>query len=344
VVRDAAFAARRANRPATAQPGYEPAVRLADGAVTAAVAARDTGDIVVATTSAVVCWRAGSGLVLPVLATGERTILGLSTDPAGRVVYVLYEDGEEIILRCFASTGPGPFTSMSQVTVLAPGDGPGGLYLQPSAGTADGEPVVTLDTPFGRASYRTLHLLPGPPREYLPASPAATRLLARAADCAWDWDDLFVRCLTGEGPSATGRWVPTWTPAVPPDSPLATPVVNWIAPASRVLEVAGVNCEGNLYWSEFNGRGFEAGQSRTAVAPHPDGFRAACLVAPGSVVAATGRNEVSRFRVSGTELRRTSGPVTVSTPARVVFLAPRSRANGVVAVTEDGSAVTIPGL
>jgi tetratricopeptide (TPR) repeat protein len=344
VVRDAAFAARRAGRPATAWPGHEPPVRLADGAVTAAVAARDTGDIVVATTSAVVCWRAGSGLVLPVLATGERTVLGLSTDPSGRVVYVLYEDGEDTVLRCFASTGPGSFASMGQKLIPVPADGRDGLYLQPSAGTAGGEPVVTLTIPPVRISYRTLYLLDEPPRGFLFEGRVVTHLLARAADCAWDWDDLFVRCLTGGGPSATGRWVANWTPAVPPDSPLVTAAVDWIAPASRVLEVAGVDREGNLYWSEFNGRGFEAGQSRTATVPHPDGFRAVCLVAPGTVMAATGRNEVSRFRVSGTELRRTSGPVTVSTPARVVFLARRPRANGVVAVTEDGSAVTIPGL
>jgi hypothetical protein len=308
------------------------------------VVARDTGDLVIATTSAVVCWRAGSGLVLPVLATGARTVLGLSTDPAGRTVFVLYGDGKDTLLRCFTSSGAGPFESMGQALIPVTTDGRDRLYLQPSAGMCNGEPVVTLATPAGRTTYQTLYLLPEPPREFLPDGRGTTHLLARATACTWDWDDRFVRFLPGPGFNVTDRWVATWTPAVPPDSSMATAPVDWIAPAYRVLEVAGVDAEGNLYWSEFDGRNPEVRQSRTATRTHPDGFRAVCLVAPGAVMAATGRNEVSRFRVTGMELQRTSGPVTVSMPSRVVFLASRLRANGVVAITEDGSAVTIPGL
>jgi len=202
----------------------------------------------------------------------------------------------------------------------------------------------TSPEPAGRTTYQTLYLLPEPPREFLPDGRGTTHLLARATACTWDWDDRFVRFLPGPGFNVTDRWVATWTPAVPPDSSMATAPVDWIAPAYRVLEVAGVDAEGNLYWSEFDGRNPEVRQSRTATRTHPDGFRAVCLVAPGAVMAATGRNEVSRFRVTGMELQRTSGPVTVSMPSRVVFLASRLRANGVVAITEDGSAVTIPGL
>ena len=345
VVRDAVFAARRAVRPLHSSPGHEPPVRLADGVVTAAVVARDTGDIVIATTNAVVCWRVGSGLILPILTVGSRTILGLSTHPAGSVVYVLYADGADTFLRCFTSTGPGPFESTSLAAIPVPVDGRDSLYIQPSAGTLSGDLVVTLATPSGRTSYRTQHLLEESPREFLPEGQGTTHLLARAMACAWDWDGRFIQCLPlGGGFNASGRWVATWTPAVPPDSPSATAPVDWIAPAYSVLEVAGMDAEGNLYWSEFDGRDSEAGLSRTATVARADGFLAACLVASGTVVAATRRNEVFRFRVSGTELQRVSGPVVVSIPSRVVFLAPQPDASRVVAITEDGSAVVIPGL
>jgi hypothetical protein len=119
--------------------------------------------------------------------------------------------------------------------------------------------------------------------------------------------------------------------------------VDWITPIHRVMEVAGVDKDGALYWSEFDVRSYDPVWSKTASETNADGFLAACLLGPGTVGAVTGQNEVHWLRVSGgPKFRAWAPPRRLALPSRVAALVARPHANEVVAVLDDGSAVRIP--
>ena len=104
----------------------------------------------------------------------------------------------------------------------------------------------------------------------------------------------------------------------------------------------GIDSSGSLYWSRFAAQGTDR-QAHTASISDPDQFVAACLVAPGLVVAAAGRNQLIRLRAVGAKLRPVGAALELTLPARVVFLASRP-GNGVVAVLADGSLLRLPSL
>jgi hypothetical protein len=338
VVRDAGFAARRPARPRPAAPPPDPTTRLADGAVRAVAVARDTFDLVVATTTAVSLWRADGGQVVPVSATNALDVIGLAVTPDGRQVYVLYR-GDGLLLRCF--TADGPRTAPHGQIQLDDPPADAEFYLQPSPAARDGQSTVTLADGRGRLTFRGPYLLTVPSDEFL-ADGRATRLLITGAGCAWDWDDRFVRCLPLGNARTARRWVPPWTPGVPPGSSLAAPPLDWLTPAAGVLEVVGTDHEGVLHWTEFDGRSSDGPQQQTLARPHPDRYAAACLVAPGLVAAVTGGNEVHWLRAAGNAFWEFAKPKRLAVPARAVFLAARPQANEVVVVFADGSSVCIP--
>lgn len=340
VVRDALFAARApAGRPVS--PPHPVSVRLADGTVTAVVVARDSLDLVVATTSVIICWRAADGRVVSVLPTGRREVLGLSVAPDGDTLYVLYSDGDGTTLRCFESASPGLIVTMGLADQGVAPDEP--LYIQPSCSAWAGEPVVTLCVRSQRVSYRGHYLLAGTPREYAAGGEHTCLLASGHGGETWDWNEGFLWYRPGSPPSGPPvRLVAPWLPGVPEGSPLVVPPLDWVTPAPGILEAVGVDREGAMYWSEFDARDPARRQSRTATATHPHGYRAACLTAPGSVVAVTGQNEVLRFAAVGSVLKLRGAARRVDLPARAVFLAARRPANELVVVLDDGTAVRLP--
>lgn len=350
VVRDAAFSTRTpVRRPAAAPaPIHEPAVRLAEGGVTAVAVARDTGDLVVATTRAIVVWQAADGRAVPLFPTGRRTVLALSVSASGGVIYALSSeaspDEEEhgYLLRCFASPGrPGVFRPMSRVKVGSKDADPGGWHLQPSPSTRGGEYSVTLATSEGRTTYRGKHLQPQRPEWYHEEQTLPTYLLVDNETRTWEWIDRVMECRSVS--VVDYDWPVPWVPGRPEGCSLAAPRVDWLTPTAQVLEVAGVDEGGALYWSEFDARGRSDPRAKTATEAHPDRFLAACLLGPGSVAAVTGQNEVHWLRVTGgPKFRSWAPPRRLSVPARCVALVSRPQANEVVAVFDDGSAVRVP--
>jgi hypothetical protein len=323
--------------------GHEPPIPLADGTVTAVAVARDSFDLIVATTSVVVCWRIDDGRVLPVC-PAAGTVIGLSTDPGGGVVYVLTTDEGEFRVRCLAAGRSGSFQAMGQkewVEGRDPVDG--GWYLEPSASFGQGDYQVTVAGPGGRLRLSGWYLRTGYPDRYL-SDGRNTHLLVRGGETrAWDWDDRLVRLLaTDSGVRVHCRWVPHWTPGVPAGNPLAAPAPGWITPVPGVLEVVGIDLDGVLHWSEFDGRDAEDPGSRSASASHPDGYRAACLTAPGAVAAVTGQNEVHWLRVSGGGFKPWAAAKKLHVPTRVAAVVSRPQANEVIVLLEDASAVRVP--
>jgi hypothetical protein len=351
VVRDAAFSSRATvRRPATPTPlTHEPVVPLAEGRVTAVAVARDTGDIVVATSSALVFWEVDEGRVLPVCSIVWRDVFALSVASAGGLVYVLYADDDnddDSSLGCFASPSRrGSFRAQGQVFIAVPDVNARDCYLQPEPSSHRGEPIITLSTPDKRLTFRGVNLQPERTTSFRPSSGGTTHLLVEHDEsCSWEWEGRDLRCRYVDGPTSTGCTcqVP-WVPGRPEGGTLDGTRVDWITPIQRVLEVAGVDADGALYWSEFDARGSGSTRSKTVTETHHDRFLAACLLGPGAVAAVTGQNEVHWLRVTGgPRFRAWAPPRKLAVPARAVAIVSRPHANEVVAVLDDGSAVRVP--
>ena len=249
--------------------------------------ARQTSDLVVATTGGVICWRVTEGRVVPVMPVGPGSVVGLATDPRGEVIYMLNANRNGFLLRCFAADGSGSFALTSEVRETVESDGGSAWYLQPAASIRDGNPRVTVAGPHERVTFVGRYLQ-GHPAEAFQTDGRNTHLLVEAGAYAWDWDDRFVRCLGDKsGDPVIARWVPHWTPAAPVDTLPASPHVDWHTPEPGVLEVAGTDRDGHVCWSEFDARDPDQRPPRTATASHPDGYRSVCIVGRGAVAAVT---------------------------------------------------------
>ncbi|HEX4610067.1 MAG TPA: hypothetical protein VH092_17875, partial [Urbifossiella sp.] len=83
-----------------------------------------------------------------------------------------------------------------------------------------------------------------------------------------DWDERFLRLLSGHDPARPRcRWLPHWSPAVPPGSSITVPRVDWLTPSPGVLEVAGVDKDGTVHWFRFDGRDPANTSARSAPPP-----------------------------------------------------------------------------
>jgi tetratricopeptide (TPR) repeat protein len=342
VARDAAFACRRSSPASIRLPADHTApVRLTDGTVTAVIVARDTFDLIIATDTAVVCWRVDEGRIIPILATHSRQVIGLSTDPRGRIVFVLRAEGSDAILRCFVADGSDTFRSHGVRWLEDPELGAQRWYLQPSALIRDDEPLITLSGAAGRTFHYGTYLRTKPLEWFFPDGLDTHLLLVGADGCAWDWDERFMRCLPSAPGGQTCRWLPAWRPAIPAGSPLHVKAIDWLAPAPRVLEVTGLDSEGIVYWSKFDARDPDNRECRTACTAQPECYLASCLMAPGKVAAVTGRNEVHWLKASATQLKPWAASRKLSTPTRAVALAARPPAHELLVILEDGSVVRL---
>jgi hypothetical protein len=134
---------------------------------------------------------------------------------------------------------------------------------------------------------------------------------------------------------------PNWIPSIPPGSTLLTPPLDWLCQGAGLLELAGLSRAGAVCWSWFDVQEPHNPRQRTISRSDPDGYLAACLVAPGVLCASTASSKIHWLRVSGKSLERyATSALDVLVPP--VALVSRPIANEVVAVLMDGSAVRLP--
>jgi hypothetical protein len=338
VVRDAAYAARQGERrrPATSLPLDAPPVKLADGTTVGVVAAHESRDLIVATTRAVVCWRAADGRVVPLYQGAGREVLGLSADPAGRMVFVLFGEGPRVYLTSYVAHGANSFSSVAQHEVTAQWDLRELYHLHPAAHPRDGDVRVTLYAGDKRMMFAGPLLRPRATGE---GRDVYLRVVGEPD--VWGWDVGSLRWF-GDAGTVT-KWRADWEPAIPEGSPLTVRAVDWMTPSPRVLQIVGVDRPGVVHWSKFDAHRTDGptDSKQTASLAHPAGFLAACLERPDHVVAATATNELHWLRAGGKGLEPRTAPRTLPVPARIVALAARRPGEGVAAVLEDGSAVVV---
>jgi hypothetical protein len=118
--------------------------------------------------------------------------------------------------------------------------------------------------------------------------------------------------------------------------------VDWLAPAEMLLEVTGVDADGDVYWSEFDARPVTNPKVRTATAPVSTKYVAACLVGPGKVAAAAADNQIHWLHPAEGELKPLARPTPLQPPAPIFAITARPAANELVAVLSNGLALRIP--
>ncbi len=347
VVRDAREALRRATRPAAGPSSLE-ALQLLPGPVTAAAVARESGDLVLANAAGrIVLYRGGDEGTVTVAWGNQALPSALALDGTARQVVAMIASPPAVWLESFVARGE---TGYEALTQLAVGDFPDGLpYLQPEIEPDAREVRVRLLGPEADREYRGPGLLPIRTAGY-PAGTSTTTLSVLANPGRWWWVGDLIRLEFGGLP--VGRRQPSdlvlgtarmpWRPAVPAGSSLVFPPVDWLTPQPQVLEVAGVSGDGAVYWSEVRRFG-DTLTVATAAAEKSPGYRAACLIGPGLLAAATADNQLHWLRADGSpSLRRRAAPRNLPHPLAPVFLAHRPRANEVVVVFSDGWAVRVP--
>jgi hypothetical protein len=214
---------------------------------------------------------------------------------------------------------------------------PAGWYLEPVVGSDRGAMSITVATPRHRLQLSGNYLAATSHHRFLPNG-GLTHLLVRDGDRAWDWDERYLRLLdAGYPPRQLCRWLPHWTPAVPPGSSLRVPRTDWLTPSPGVLEVAGVDRDGGVHWFRYDAHDPKNTAVRTAAATDSS-FTAAALLGPGVVVAASAANVIQWLVPDGTRLRLRAA-VTLQVPSRVVALV--GRGPTVAAVLADGTALRV---
>lgn len=333
VGRDATFAVRSRHREPVPElrhsVGEEP-VRIAGGLVTAVVAVRGTFDLIVASTEGVVYWHVAEKRVVPVWESRER-VAALSASARGELVFAVARGADEKWrLRAFAADRVGTFRATTQYTLPTEGADDPAIFLQPAAVFRGGEHRVAVATPLDHLNFAGPYLQQEP-RELLIEGCPVHLLVDTNDGHTWYWAGGFVSYRrTGEVPT-----VPGWHLSCKP-----TARVDWLTPASGILELATVDDSRSIHWSEYDTRFPTGPHERAAFASHPKGYAAVCLIAPRVLAAVTTDNQICWLRASAGEMT-TTATRKLDLPARVVALAARPDANEVIAVLADGHAVRI---
>ncbi len=340
-VRDAREAVRLATLPCNEALRLEP-FRLLAGPIVAAVVARERFGLVLANANgSVVLYHGGDGGVVPVAGGHQARPVSLATDGDGRHVVVLVTDQQTAWLESFEARGSSGYQSRG-VTEL--GEFPDELpYLQPDiAGTPDAE--VRLFGPDARRVFRGPALLAV--RTWTYGRSIAARFACSTEHGLWIWRDGSIGFAHEESFATANnetqsRFTETtlpWWPAVPSSSEFGCASVDWLRPAPDVIEVAGIDADGAVYWSEAR---LDGDRMLQTTATTGGCYRAACLFAPGRVAAVTADNQFHWLAVKGNALVR-RGARRLDHLAAPVFVTHRPEGNEVVVVFADGWAIRVP--
>ena len=345
VVRDAQFATRERVRSESPLELLQRPVRLADGEVVDVVVARETFDPVIATSRGVVLWKVDEGRVVRVSGRVGQ-VLGLSVNGNGRIVFVLSTVANQKYLICHAANASGTFDVMGSAVVGGPDEE---LYLEPSAGSDLDYSRVVVAGPNNRTEYRGPYLEPRS-SGLCRADRARTHLLVRVERHGgiWDWNDhQMLNLYLNAGGNVRGYWVSHWRPGVPPGTTLRRPPLDWITPTDGVLEVVGIDAEGIVHWSSFDGSDRTNPVTRSAsyrVHSGPGGFAspalAVCLASSNLVVAATADDRIHWLQVEGTNMKSVTLR-NLSVSARPVALVARPKRSEVLVILSDGSGLRV---
>jgi tetratricopeptide (TPR) repeat protein len=351
VLRDAIYAAKAGVKTPTVETLPERAKKLLDGTVVAVAVARDSRDIIVASTTNVVCWRVKEQRVQVLLGSWiQNEVIGLSVDSNADNVFVLSHNGPKITLQAFQNHVAEYFKEGGKVEFDIENTERGEWYLSPFADTwKGGPPEATMANRSEILSYRG-HI-PKAEGNSAVDEHSTTHLILRLDPNSddlentmdWYWNSGGLEYLSGDWQIKTKRkWQPHWHPDVPRGNPILVSPMDVITKPGT-LEIAAVDQKGILCWSRFEANtNEEHPNSHQLFSHHPDRFAAACLLKENTIAAVTFKNELLWYRVQTGKLETYAPGTPLDVPSKAVFLVARPQAREVAAILEDGSAVLVP--
>lgn len=347
-VRDSEYAARSlAKRSNPSRSVISLPLPTGEGSVSAVAVARVSRDLVIATGDRVSIWRPATGNTVRVASFPNARALGLATNDDATTIHILYADASGVYLKCYCANqtasvlGLPNYLAEGQIRVADDGGEVTDWYLQPASFVQDGEPAVALVGPDSRMTLYSTYLraktmedktsnLMGP-KKYLLANLGPT--------VSWEWDENFMRHVVG---AQTRRWVTNWVPAVPDQSPLRQPVVDWVAPSVGALQIVGLDSGGDLRWNQFHDPDPDRAVDSAHFALKNLTFAAACLRGPGKIAAVSTNGVIHWLAIEGGNRIVTEFCSTpFANPSRPVFLAMGRTRDEVLAVTADGTVTRV---
>ena len=325
VARDAVYATRKPTP--RLEPTTTPTIPLAAGTVTAVAVARQSGEIVVATTNQVVLWRPATDRILRITDTGTRRCVGVAIEPAGGRVYLLQTVNDDLVLSRYGVDG-------DQVDYLGQRRFHGGAthnyWLGPASEEGGGNIVFDVS---GQRLILGRDLIAYPASG--PAEPIEPGVLRAETGSGWIWDWNGGRFTATHVSGRTLGWsTMPWTPAVPDNSPLESPLPDWRSPGGDHLEVTGVDHQGTLYC----GRYVADRDCKYEIAALAGPFRAACFTGAGRIAAVDANNCIHWLRATGGKLIEAATPKPLHVPAAAVAIVCRADRPDVIVLFADGSA------
>jgi hypothetical protein len=130
-----------------------------------------------------------------------------------------------------------------------------------------------------------------------------------------------------------------WTPGVPPANSLRHPVVSWLQPDAQHLELAGVDANGTVHWSQLDLRADHFRVVSTQASVRAEGYQAAALVRPG-LVAGVSRSHIDWLRGGQTSFLVTSTMRVTLPHAAACF--PCALTKELIVVCQDGVVARVP--
>lgn len=350
VVSDAEFALKAAfkGRPKGPRPDDRAItqVLLHAGTVTAAVQAPASEDIFVGYEDGEVVHydpEAGRGMRV---AQRSIPVVGLTTDPVGDWVAVLWGDADPVhpsptptrtyVLELLARSPPGYEGRARTQFAAEPGSVCG---LLPLFDETERGLAVGVSTTGGVTWYELPALIPRAETRPLAPLPPTTYLKLRIPSHGGEADSLTFQggSVSWGGRRAYIGWMPD--PGAAPA--LYTPPVAWLVSSPTRVHLAGLFDRGHLYFTEID-RGPDGSlTSKTWSHLAGGGYAAVAVWRPGKVVGVTAEGRVVWLRTSG-ELVEWARPTALPGPGRAAACFPARRAGELLVVMNDGTLARVP--
>ncbi len=347
-ISDAAFAIKhaiRGQRP-SGQRAREPVIsrtQLRQGVVTAACFAPASGDVFLGyEDGSLMCFRAETGKAVHLPTDYSTQVTSLATAPDGHLVVALHDvaqDRDELTSYLLTPQrdwigskqvwGQGNFWLVAVVTwsrldLVGVGAGQYLHFLRGARLIHNGG----LALPEEEASWCSGLILPS----LKELSPSSMAILLFGHHAVW-------YC---EGPQREGRrWTTAawhratlgWTPGIPAESPCAYPCISWLRQDVERLELAGVDNNGTIHWSQLCLKPDHVKMVSTQASVRPEGYQAAAIVRPG-FIAGVSRSHIDWLR-SGPTTFILESAMRASLPHAVACF-PCSLTNELIVVCRDG--------
>jgi tetratricopeptide (TPR) repeat protein len=344
VVADATHALKAAIRRETGKELEErpySSIRIAEGTVSAAAFAPESGDIIVGFSNGLVRgYQPSTDRITTIAQSGVESIDALAVDATGRLIVAASDhEDDTVVFRAYRRNEANAVQYTAERSFQAPE--PGWYHLIPLVDRLH-SPTTYVSTAAGLVEFRATRLISFEQHNPSMQTKAPIFLVLRRFDRN---AGTIISILVGDREVHWGDTVIPigWRPGVQENSALSQPLLSWLRTGIDRLEIAGLTEEGVIYWSEITEpTGEEVAEARTYPSRRYEGYCAVTIWKPGRLVGVTAQNRLTWIRAGSIGFQEWAPPLTLPFPAKAVACFPSYAAGEVIVILADGEAVRIP--